>query len=394
MLGVLLVLPNLYVGGTQEAVRTLAKYLASDHCRPVVCSLFDGGPLWDDLVGQGTQVEVLSLPRHRFLAFPWFVADMVHNWRTLAKVIAEHQINIVQTYLLGMEHFLVLALARTMGVPVVILNFRNEKFLPFRHGGRLKNQIHLLGYRLARRWASDYVAVSAETKEAMVRLLGLSEEKVTVVCNGVDVRRYPRPIDRDRVRHRLGFNSNAKLLITVGTLKTQKGHRYLIEAAIGVVQQYPNTHFLFVGDGTLRPELQAQTDALGLSDKIHFLGSRRDVSELLTASDLFVLPSLWEGMSMALLEAMSAAKPIVATAVSGTDQVMIHEETGILVPPGDAAELARAIVGLLSDPARARGMGEAARRRVEANFSMEKQAAEYLALYGHLLQKELEGCRD
>ena len=97
---------------------------------------------------------------------------------------------------------------------------------------------------------------------------------------------------------------------------------------------------------------------------------------------------------MALLEAMAAAKPIVATTVSGTGQVMIHNETGILIPPGDAAELARAIVELLSDPARARDMGEAARRRVEANFGMVRQAAEYLALYGHLLQEESERCRD
>jgi len=350
----------------------------------VVCSLFDGGPLFDGLVQQGTQVEVLSLPRHRFLAFPWFVADMVRIWRTLAQIIAEHKINVVQTYILGSQHFLVLALARTMGVPLVILNFRNEKFLPFSHGGGLKNQIHRLAYRLARRWASDFVAVSAEVKQAMIRTLGLSEEDIAVICNGVDVDRYRQPVDRDHVRHHLGLDTKARLLITVGTLKTQKGHRYLIEAAARVMRQYPDAHFLFVGDGELRPELQAQTNACGLSDKIHFLGNRRDVSELLAASDFFVLPSLWEGLSMALLEAMAAAKPIVATAVSGTGQVMIHNETGILVPPGDAAALAQAIDELVSNPARARAMGEAAQRRVEAHFSMEKQAAEYQALYRRL----------
>jgi glycosyltransferase involved in cell wall biosynthesis len=386
-LRVLLVLPNLYIGGSQEAVRMLAKHLASDHCMPVVCSLFDGGPLLEELSADKIQVEVLHLPRRHFLAFPWYVADMVRLWRSLSRIVAKYGINVIQTYILGSQHFLVLALARIRGIPLFILNFRNEKFLPFSHAGSLKNQIHRVAYRLARRWASDFVAVSAEVKQAILDTLGLPEEDVTVICNGVDVDRYRQPIDRCGVRRQWGLDAESRLLITVGTLKTQKGHCHLIEAATEITRLHPEAHLLFVGDGKLKLQLQAQSDACGLSDKIHFLGNRRDVSELLAASDIFVLPSLWEGLSMALLEAMAAAKPIVATAVSGTSQVMIHNETGILVPPANAVELAQAIDKLLSDPARASVMGEAARQRVEAHFSAKKQAAEYLALYRRLLQE-------
>jgi glycosyltransferase involved in cell wall biosynthesis len=319
------------------------------------------------------------------VALPWYVADMLRLLRRLAGVMRKYRVNVVQTYILGSQHFLVLGLARLLGVPVAILNFRNEKFLPFGQAGGLKNQLHRLAYRLARRWASGYVAVSAEVKQAMLRTLGLSENDVTVICNGVDVDRYARGVDREQVRCGLGLSAQDSLAITVATLKAQKGHRYLIEAAAKVVRQHPDTHFLLVGDGELRAELEAHTRALGLADRIHFLGSRRDVSELLAASDVFILPSLWEGLSMALLEAMAAAKPIVATAVSGTEQTMVHGQTGLLVPPGDAPALAQAIHALLSDPERARSLGQAARRGAETHFSTQQQAAEYVALYRRLL---------
>jgi glycosyltransferase involved in cell wall biosynthesis len=387
-LNVLLTLNNLYIGGSQESVRTLAKYLSSDRCTPVICALFDGGPLCDDLVEQGLNVEVLHLRRRPFLAFPWYVVDMIRLWRFLARIISKYKINVVQTYILGSQHFHVLALARLMGVPIVILNFRNEKFLPFSHDKGLKNRIHRLAYRLARRWASDYVAVSAEVKQAMMRLLGLQEDEVTVVCNGVDIDIYRRSVDRDQVRRQLDIDREARILLTVATLKTQKGHCYLIDAAVEVIRQYRDIHFLFVGDGDLRPELQTQVDARCISDRIHFLGDRRDVSTILAVSDIFVLPSLWEGLSMALLEAMASAKPIVATDVSGTDQVMIHNETGILVSPGDSDALIQAIGDLLSNPLRAKKLGEAAQQRVETMFGAKLQAQEYLALYRRLMVQQ------
>jgi glycosyltransferase involved in cell wall biosynthesis len=159
----------------------------------------------------------------------------------------------------------------------------------------------------------------------------------------------------------------------------------LIDAATPVVSSYPDTHFLFIGDGGLRDELQRQAQQAGLSENIHFLGIRDDVPDLLAAVDLFVLPSLWEGLSVALLEAMAAGKPIVATAVSGTTQAMIPGETGLVVPPRDSRALADAIIQLLSNPAQAQMMGRAAKQHVTVNFSAQKQADEHLALYRRLL---------
>ena len=134
-----------------------------------------------------------------------------------------------------------------------------------------------------------------------------------------------------------------------------------------------------------REELQAQVAGLNLGKHIHFLGNRHDVSDLLAASDVFVLPSLWEGLSMALLEAMASGLPIVASKVSGTVQAILPNETGLLIPPGDVQRLTEAIEQMLDDPVRAQAMGAAARRRVEAEFSAEKQADDHIALYRRLL---------
>jgi starch synthase (maltosyl-transferring) len=171
----------------------------------------------------------------------------------------------------------------------------------------------------------------------------------------------------------------------VGRLTRQKGHQYLIEAAAEVVAANPQAHFLFVGEGELREPLQRQAQAAKLSAHIHFLGNRRDIPALLAAAELFVQPSLWEGLSMALLEAMAAAKAIVATTVSGANQVMIPGETGLLAPPGESQALAGAIVKLLEEPMLGQAMGQAAQRRMVSCFSAQRQAQEHLMLFHRLL---------
>jgi glycosyltransferase involved in cell wall biosynthesis len=219
----------------------------------------------------------------------------------------------------------------------------------------------------------------------MIDVIGPIDRKITVICNGVDTKRYGQSVDRVLVRSQLGLAANARLIAMVGTLKKVKGHCYMIETMASLVSQFPDLHLLFIGDGELRDELEAQVAALDLCERVHFLGNRHDVPDLLAASDIFVLPSLWEGLSMALLEAMASGLPVVASKVSGTVQAIIPNQTGLLVPPGDVERLTEAIRQLLSDPVRAQAMGAAARRRVEAEFSAKKQANEHLALYHRLL---------
>lgn len=386
-LRVMQIIGNLDIGGAQEVVRTLATYLTEAGSPTVVCT-FKDGPLRQEIERQGILVEVLPARRYSVLALPLFVVDMLRIRRELARLVRKHRVNVVQTHLLRALDFLVLSL-RFQADLHVFWTVHNYNFalqpdqLP-RHLWLLgaKRLAHRLLYLLAVRWAAGFIAVSDEVETAILQQIGSVRDKIAVICNGVDVRRYGRGA---RARCELGLPEQARLLTVVGTLKEQKGHRFLIEAAAPIVARYPDLHILVVGDGALMDPLKAQAAALGLERHVHFLGSRDDVPSLLAASDYFVLPSLWEGLPMALVEAMASELPIVATEVSGTRQVMVAGETGLLVPPGDAALLREAILGLLAEPRRARAMARAARRRVEQSFSAAKQAEEHLALYRRAL---------
>ncbi len=385
------IIHNLRRAGAQEVVRTLSEYLASEGCELVVCTIKDG-PLRQEIERLGIKVEVLVLRRRSIIAFPLFIADIIHLLSLLGELVKKYDIEIIQTHLLASLDFLVLLLQYTTSTRVVLWTFHSARFEVTeaeltRHKWLLKPKqyAHRLLYRLAAHFVSGCIAVSEQVKEAMIETIGPIQGKITVICNGVDLKRYRCFSDRALVRNNLGVDEKTQLIALVGTLKDGKGHSYMIEAMASIVSRYPSAHVLFIGDGNLREQLQAQAAALNIESNVHFLGNRSDVPELLAASDIFVLPSLWEGLSMALLEGMASGLPVVASEVSGTVQVMISGETGYLVPPGNVQELAKAIERLLSNPAQAQAMGMAARQRVETTFSAQKQADEHLALYRRLL---------
>jgi glycosyltransferase involved in cell wall biosynthesis len=396
-LNVMQIILNLDIGGAQEVVRTLVEYLALDGCHPVVCT-FQDGPLRQDMERLGIRVEVLPQRRYSIVALPLFIIDMIQIWKSLAELVRKHHVDVVQTHLLTSLDFLVLLLLYTTNLRVVLWTFHTDRFelsaamlpkykwllLPKKYGYRFF-------YRLTSHLVSGFIAVSDQVANSMVEVIGPIQDKITVICNGVDTRRYGQAVDRTLVRSQLGLEANTRLIAIVATLREAKGHRYMIEAMASIVPRHPDLHVLFIGDGELREELQARVKRLDLCNHVHFLGNRHDVPELLAASDFFVLPSVREGLSMALLEAMATGLPIVATEVSGTGQVIIPNKTGILVPPGDVQRLAQAIEQLIADPIQTRAMGAAAKQRVEAGFSAQKQVDEHLALYRRLLNNSTSG---
>jgi glycosyltransferase involved in cell wall biosynthesis len=384
---VMQIISNLETGGAQEVVRTLSEYLAASGHAPVVCT-FKDGPLRQEIERLGIPVEVLPGRRHSILSFPGFLSDMVRIRRELARLVEKHNIHIIQTHLLRSLDYLVLTLRFNPRRLLVFWTIHNSNFAL--RADKLPNFKWLLGpkllgyrllYLLSSRWVNGFIAISEDVETAILQTIGPVRDKVAVICNGVDVRRYRRAADRVGIRRQLGVPEDACLMAVVGTLKEQKGHRFLIEAAQEPLSQFPNLHLLFIGDGILRETLQARVRECRLDGRIHFLGNRSDVPDLLAASDLFVLPSLWEGLPMALIEAMASGLPIIATAVSGSQQVMVPGQTGLLVSPGDASELREAILELLSNPKQAKIMGAAAQRRVETSFSATKQAEEHVELY-------------
>lgn len=378
---------NLDIGGAQETVRTLVENLRERGCKPVVCTFKDGA-LRQQIERSGVPVEVLPPRRHSVVALPLFAWEMLCTRRALATLVAKHQVNVIQTQSLHNLDFLVATLRFGRNPPLLFWTIQNAEFelrkdqLP-RHAWLLgpKRRASRLLYRLAQRWVNGFIAVSDEVAKVLMSTIQPIPEKVTVICNTVDVRRYQGQVDRTAIRQQLGLPEQTQLMAVVATLKEQKGHRFLVEAATWVVREYPNLHILFIGDGPLRQELRGQVQACGLDRHIHFLGNRQDVPDLLAASDCFVLPSLWEGLPLALLEAMASGLPVIATEVSGTKQVVVPGETGLLVPPGDADQLREAVFRLLSDPSRAKAMGAAAQASVSASFGAGRHAADHIGLY-------------
>jgi glycosyltransferase involved in cell wall biosynthesis len=167
----------------------------------------------------------------------------------------------------------------------------------------------------------------------------------------------------------------------VGTFKRQKGHMFLVEAIPQVCERHPGLHVLLVGDGELRGAMEQQVAEAGIAEHVTFLGTRGDIPELLAASDSFVLPSLWEGLPVALVEAMASGLPVIATTVSGTNEVVVDGESGFLVPPGDPSRLADAMCRLLCDPGTAAAIAAAGQARVAARFSARTQAETLSTLF-------------
>jgi glycosyltransferase involved in cell wall biosynthesis len=171
------------------------------------------------------------------------------------------------------------------------------------------------------------------------------------------------------------------LILTVARLDKQKGHPELIQASVEI----PEAIFAFVGDGPERASLEEQVRNLKLEDRILFFGFRHDIQNWLSACDVFVLPSLYEGLPIAILEAMAAGKPVIATAIPGTDEAVIQGRTGYLVPPQDSGSLAAAIRSMLADPALRKRMGQVGKEMVMKKFSVKAMVRQVTEVYTECL---------
>jgi glycosyltransferase involved in cell wall biosynthesis len=232
------------------------------------------------------------------------------------------------------------------------------------------------------------VAVSEGTRRFCIEQEHIRSEKLVTVHNGIDVKSFAGYLLSDAaegLRNELGLRSAPRVLTTVARLHPQKGHRFLIKAMPQILGTLPGVHLLLVGEGELREELELAAATYGVRDYVHLLGSRTDVPRLLAISDLFVLPSLWEGLPNSVLEAMAAGLAVVATDVDGCSELVVNGKTGVLVRPGNADVLAAAITSLLLDDKRRQAMGQAGRERVAAYFSQEATVTAFEELYGRLL---------
>ena len=200
----------------------------------------------------------------------------------------------------------------------------------------------------------------------------VSPDRCTSVYSAPDASRFNIPQEPQAVRKELGLPDQAKIVGVVGRLAPEKGHTYLIAAAPRILERVPDAHFVFVGTGRSKGDLERQVSDLGLRDKFTFVGFREDVPRVLQAFDLFVLcPIEGEGLGTSILEAFLAGKPVVATDLGGIIESVKHKITGLLVPPGDAASLATACVEMLENPAMAQQMAARGKELIQRQFTPE-----------------------
>jgi glycosyltransferase involved in cell wall biosynthesis len=277
-----------------------------------------------------------------------------------------------------------LPIAWIANVPVRIATHRA------RIGGRPFFYPRLHGLLINSKLADILLAVSNRIEEFAVLTERVDHEKIKVILNGVELPAPDQISETARVwiREEIGVRENQPVVLSVGRFKMQKGHTYLLQAIPKVLKDLPETHFVFAGDGPLRAELEQEADQLGIKHAVHFLGIRNDVPDLLAAADVFVLPSLWEGMSMAMLEAMAAGVAVVVTDVEGIDNVIQNQEEGLVVPSRSPRALAKALLRVLKDEGLREKLGAAARKKIAADFSLEEMCQQYERVFMELLSKK------
>ena len=381
-MAVMQIVPDLKVGGVQTSVVALCAALIARKTEVVLVALGPENELADALPkGPGLTLVVLDRKRRSVLFFPLFLWSVVTIVRELAAVMRRHGVTAVQGHMPNASLLggLAAVLAR---VPKRFATFHSILFLPRKEGGLdRRNRLMLFTLKRMATVFTRYIAVSEAVRAALVKR-GIPSHSVVTVPNGVAVADFDGVPDEERraLLAALGVGER-RIVVCVGTLRDAKGHRYLIEAAVQLASEFPDLVYLLVGEGEKRAELEALTAEHGLERTIRFLGARRDVAALLSLGELFVLPSLWEGLPIALLEAMSMGLPCVATRVAGTVEVLRDGESGILVDPKDAALLAQGMRRMLLDRELAAGLGRGAREAAREHYGIDAMADRLLALF-------------
>jgi glycosyltransferase involved in cell wall biosynthesis len=270
-------------------------------------------------------------------------------------------------------------------VPVIVHTPHGHVF--YGHFSRAVSRLFLQIERALALVTTHFIALTtAERDDHVVRGVGRAEDW-TVIPSGIDLARFRSVEPRSDQRPALfGCPVDSTLIGTVGWLTEVKGHRRLIQAFSRLAPSRPSLYLLIIGTGELHDDLAALASRLGIGDRVRFLGHRDDIPECLAALDLFVFPSQNEGMGRALIEAMAAALPVVATRVGGIPGIIEQGRTGLLVSPGDSAALAGAMAELLDDRTRARAMGQAARDSIGAEFNAAGMVRAIESVYGRCLQ--------
>ena len=364
------VIPQLGGGGTERVVWSLLPKLDPQVCRPSLCVL-------------GSQnafpQRTAAISVDGFLGYSGSLRDPIGMWRCvrrLRKIIRTEKADIVHSHLWPAARLTAMAVR---GLPCRhVVHVHDTR--PWLEGTARRDRFQRWWTKATvLRSQASYIAVSQAVKDYTCGHLGVDPKNVHVIHNGVD-------LDRFRVRPRTKGTSNRRMVFgTVARFDPEKGHDYLVEAARKIAKTGVDFEIRLAGDGSLRPKIEAQVTALGLTDRVHFSGLIEDVDSFLQEIDVFVLPSVFgEGLPMTILEAMACRLPVVATDVGGTGEVIQNEKTGMLVAPKNSTRLADSMLRLAGDQQFREAIADQGYDLVRNHFSFEKVAREVESLYQNI----------
>ena len=298
----------------------------------------------------------------------------------LKRFVSEKKISLIVTYHEASD-FYGLALSVICHIPVI----SSRRDMGFKAKSHQK-----VAYRLGGKYFDSVIAVSDAIKQEVVKRRWFPEERIRTIYNAINTADYGNGHGGNTLKKRLGIQSRSPIVGMVANVREIKGHPYFLEAASIIHRYNRNTQFLIIGYDIKNSAiniagLKRQGEELGISQNLHFLGGRTDVPDLISIFDVAVLASLSEGFSNAILEYMASGKPVVATEVGGNPEIVMHGETGLLVPPGDPDALASAILSILEDKDMALRFGRAGRKRVEEKFSLAIMLRNYENLFEQVI---------
>jgi sugar transferase (PEP-CTERM/EpsH1 system associated) len=353
---------ELNIGGAEKALAHLLTYLDHDRFDSTVACLYGGdGPVAGEIRARGISVVDLGM------AAKWRWDAL---WR-LYRLLREERPTILHTWMFH-ANIPGRVLGRLAGVPIVISGERTMG---------MESRWRYWLNRMTAPLADRITCVSQQVADFAVNHIGIPRHKIIVIPNGIELPDFEHPFDTAQIRSELELPVDQVLVGTIARLDPVKRLDILLHA----LRSLPNVYAVIIGDGPERARLTALSEGLGLVDRVHFAGHQGNVWPWLAALDVFALSSDWEGMSNALLEAMAAGLPVVATAVGGTPDVVMDGATGLLVPRRDPAALVEALASLMNDADMRRSMGQAGQERVFQHFSIGRMVEQTQDLYEQLL---------
>jgi glycosyltransferase involved in cell wall biosynthesis len=356
------------LGGAEQALLMLIEALDRTEWEPAL--LLEAGP---GVEAVSEPARALGIPVRLVPPLPLGLAG-ARRVPAFARLLRSERPDVFHAHLswpLAAKYGLVSALFAR--VPAVVATVQLVPEMELDRSSRLQ-------LRAIARRAGCSIAVSRDIKAELVTRFGWPAGRIEIVHNAVDLDRF-QAAEAPRLRAELTGGEDRPVVLTAARLDEQKGHPVLFRAAA----ELPEALFVLAGEGPRRVELQELAAELGIGDRVLFLGHRTDIPELLAACDVFALPSLYEGSSLAVLEAMAARRAVVSSAIGGTDELLTDGESGMLVPPGDPGALAAALRRLLGDGELRAALGHAARERVERDFSRAAMTERVTGIYRRLL---------